>query len=266
MPPSPSCSARRLRSLDVSDQAFGIDIGGSGMKAAPVRLATGELADERLKILTPQPASPDTMTRVVAELVSHFGWQGHIGVTFPGVVRHGVVHSAANLDKSWIGVDADALFTAAAGSDVHVVNDADAAGLAEIRFGAGRDVAGVVIVLTFGTGIGSGLFVDGVLVPNTELGHLEIDGHDAEHKAAASAREREGLSWRDWAKRVDRYLEVVVALFSPSLIIVGGGASRKADKWIPHLDVGVEVVPAGLQNEAGIVGAALVGVLEKPLT
>jgi polyphosphate glucokinase len=248
------------------EHAFGIDIGGSGMKAAPVHLATGELTAPRLKILTPKPATPAAMAGVVSQLVDHFSWQGPVGVTFPGVVRRGVVSTAANVDKQWIGVDADALFTAACGSDVHVVNDADAAGLAEVRFGAGRAVAGVVLVLTFGTGIGSGLFVDGVLVPNTELGHLEVDGHDAERRAAASARDREGLSWKEWAKRVQRYLETVVALFSPALIIVGGGASRKADKWVPLLDVGVEIVPAALENEAGIVGAALVGALDRPLT
>jgi polyphosphate glucokinase len=248
------------------EQAFGIDIGGSGMKAAPVRLATGELTHDRFKILTPHPATPDAMAPVVAELVGHFDWEGPVGVTFPGVVRRGVAYSAANLDKSWIGVDADALFTEASGQEVHVVNDADAAGLAEVRFGAGRDVPGVVLVLTFGTGIGSGLFIDGVLVPNTELGHLEVDGKDAESRAAASAREREDLSWKDWAKRVQRYLETVVALFSPALIIVGGGASRKADKWVPLLDVGTEIVPAAMENEAGIVGAALVGALDRPLT
>jgi polyphosphate glucokinase len=248
------------------EQAFGIDIGGSGMKAAPVRIATGELTAERLKILTPQPATPTTMAPVVAELVDHFGWKGPVGVTFPGVVRHGVIRSAANLDKAWLGTDADALFTAASGQDVHLVNDADAAGLAEVRFGAGRGVPGVVLVLTFGTGIGSGMFIDGVLVPNTELGHLEVDGKDAERRAAASARDREDLSWKDWAQRVQRYLEVVVALFSPSLIIVGGGASRKADKWVPELDVGVEIVPAALENEAGIVGAALVGAMAHPIT
>jgi polyphosphate glucokinase len=239
------------------DQSFGIDIGGSGMKAAPVDLATGTLTAERHKILTPRPATPEAMAPVVAELVRHFDWSGPIGVTFPGVVRHGVVHSAANVDKAWLDTDADELFTKEVGTDVHVVNDADAAGLAEVRYGAGRDRRGVVLVLTFGTGIGSGLFVDGVLVPNTELGHIEVDGHDAESRAAASVREREDLSWRDWAKRVQRYLEAVVKLFSPELIIVGGGASRKADKWVPHLDVGTEIVPAALENEAGIVGAAL---------
>ena len=226
------------------EQAFGIDIGGSGMKAAPVDLVKGELADERFRIATPQPATSEAMADIVAQLVGHFAWSGPVGVTFPGVVRHGVIHSAANLDKSWVGVDADAVFTKAAGMDVHVVNDADAAGLAEVRYGAGRKRKGVVIVLTFGTGIGSGMFTDGVLVPNTELGHLEVDGHDAESKAAASAREREDLSWEDWAKRVERYLQVVVALFSPDLIIVGGGASKKADRWLPHIDVATEVVPA----------------------
>jgi len=244
--------------------AFGIDIGGSGMKAAPVDLASGTLTQERFKILTPKPATPDAMAPIVAEFVGHFDWRGPIGVTFPGVVRHGVVHSAANVDKSWLDTDADQLFTDAVGADVHVVNDADAAGLAEVRFGAGRDAKGVVIVLTFGTGIGSGMFVDGVLVPNTELGHLEIDGEDAEDKAAASARDREDLSWKDWAKRVQHYLERVVMLFSPSLIVVGGGASRKADKWVPLLDVGTKIVPAALANEAGIVGAALVGAMDRP--
>lgn len=248
------------------EHAFGIDIGGSGMKAAPVHLATGELVAERFKIETPQPATPAAMAPVVAELVAHFDWHGPIGVTFPGIVRRGVIHSAANVDKAWKNTDADALFTAAVGADVHVVNDADAAGLAEVRFGAGRGVPGVVIVLTFGTGIGSGMFIDGVLVPNTELGHLEIDGHNAESRAAASARDREDLTWKDWAKRVQRYLETVVGLFSPQLLIVGGGASRKADKWVPLLDVGVPIVPAALENQAGIVGAALVGASETPPT
>lgn len=249
-----------------SEPAFGIDIGGSGMKAAPVDLATGQLTAERFKILTPRPAAPDAMADVVAELVTNFGWTGPVGVAFPGVIRGGIARTAANLDKAWIGTDADALFTKASGCDVHVVNDADAAGLAEIRYGIGRERADVVIVLTFGTGIGSGLFVDGVLVPNTELGHLEIDGHDAENKAAASARDREDLSWKDWSERVERYLRTVVMLFSPALIIVGGGASRKAEKWLPHVDVDCEVVPAAMANEAGIVGAALVGTLPRPIT
>ena len=181
---------------------FGIDIGGSGMKAAPVDLSTGELRDERYRIDTPQPATPEAMALVVKELVDHFSWTGPIGAAMPTVVRHGVVYSAANIDESWIGTDADALFTAATGCDVAVINDADAAGVAEMTFGAGRGRNGVVIVLTFGTGIGSGLFVDGHLVPNTELGHIEIDGLDAEARAAASARKRDDLSWEQWAARV----------------------------------------------------------------
>jgi len=236
------------------------------MKAAPVDLSTGTLSDDRYKIATPRPALPEAMADVVCRLLDHFGHGGRVGVAFPGVIRQGTTLSAANLDPSWIGTDVDALFTETSGREVHVVNDADAAGLAEIRYGAGRDRAGVVLVLTFGTGIGSGLFVDGVLVPNTELGHLELDGKDAEKRAAASARDREQLSWEEWARRVEHYLRYVVRLFTPSLIIVGGGASRKADKWLPHIDVDCEVVPAALTNEAGIVGAAIVGSLDKPLT
>jgi polyphosphate glucokinase len=247
-------------------QSFGIDIGGSGMKAAPVDLGTGELLAERYKILTPKPATPERMAEVVAELVKHFGWNGPLGVAFPGVVRRGVIYSAANVDASWIGTDADALFTKASGQEVHVVNDADAAGLAELGYGAGRDRAGTVIVLTFGTGIGSGLFRHGVLVPNSELGHVEIDGHDAEQRAAARARDRENLGWREWAARVERYLRTIEKLLSPDLIIVGGGASRKADKWLPHIDIDTELVAAALTNEAGIVGAALVGALPEPIT
>jgi polyphosphate glucokinase len=243
---------------------FGIDIGGSGMKAAPVDVGTGRLTTERYRVETPQPATPQAMAGIVAQLVEHHEWGGPVGVAFPAVIRRGVAHSAANIDRSWIGTDVDALFTEASDRDVHVVNDADAAGLAEMRYGAGADRDGVVIVLTFGTGIGSGFFVDGTLVPNTELGHLELDGHDAERRAAASARERHGLSWTSWAGHVERYLRHIVSLFSPDLIIVGGGASRKADKWLPHIDVAAEVVPAALSNEAGIVGAALVGLAHEP--
>jgi polyphosphate glucokinase len=237
---------------------FGIDIGGTGMKAAPVDLATGELLDDRYRIDTPQPATPEAMALVVKELVAHFSWSGPIGAAMPTVVRHGVAHSAANIDESWIGTDADALFTAATGCDVAVINDADAAGVAEMRFGAGRGRDGVVIVLTFGTGIGSGLFVDGRLVPNTELGHIEIDGLDAEARAAASARKRDDLSWEQWAARVNRYLVEIVKLFSPELIIFGGGASKRADNWVHFLDVDSELAVASMANNAGIVGAALI--------
>lgn len=237
---------------------FGVDIGGSGMKAAIVDLDTGHLVSERLRTPTPKPATPEAMAKVVAGLVHDHAWTDSIGVGFPGIVRHGVVHLAANVDESWVGVDADRVFTEAAGVDVAMVNDADAAGLAEMQWGAGRDVDGVVVVLTFGTGIGSGLFVDGTLVPNTELGHLELDGRDAETYAAASVREREGIGWDQWAPRVERYLRHVEMLFSPDLFIVGGGASKSADRWLPTISIDTPIVPAAMANNAGIAGAALV--------
>jgi polyphosphate glucokinase len=244
--------------MDLGEQVgFGIDIGGTGMKAAPVDLLTGELVGDRYRIDTPQPATPAAMAEVVSELVAHFDWKGPLGVAFPAVVRNGVVHSAANISDEWIGVDAAEVFGTASGRGVYVLNDADAAGVAEMRFGAGRGRDGVVIVLTFGTGIGSGFFVNGHLAANSELGHLEVDGVDAELRAAASARGRDGLSWEDWAGRVQRYLTEVVKLFSPELIVVGGGASKKPDKWLPHIDVGVEIAVASMANSAGIVGAAL---------
>lgn len=228
------------------------------MKAAVVDTSTGELLTERFRIDTPKPATPAAMADVVVELTAHHGWTGSVGCAFPAVVRDGVVGSAANIDESWLDVDADQVFTDALAADVHMINDADAAGLAEMRFGVGRDRPGVVMVLTFGTGIGSGLFVDGVLVPNTELGHLELDGYDAEVRAAASARERDDLSWKKWAQRVERYLQHVEALFSPDLFIVGGGASKRAEKWLPDISIATEIVPAAMQNNAGIVGAALI--------
>jgi polyphosphate glucokinase len=239
-------------------KALGIDIGGTGMKAAPVDLDTGALTADRYKIATPQPATPEAMAKVVHRLVEHFDWRGKVGVAFPTVVRNGIARSAANIDPVWIGTDIDRVFTDASGCAVHVINDADAAGLAEMRYGAGRNRAGVVIMLTFGTGIGSGMFIDGQLVPNTELGHLYLDGAEAEHRAAAIVRERQELSWKDWGRRVHRYLEHVEFLFSPDLFIVGGGVSRKADKWLPFVDIETEIVAATLENEAGIVGAALV--------
>lgn len=240
-----------------SETAFGIDIGGTGIKAAPVDLITGRLAGERLRIDTPRPSTPGQVAAAVDELVVRHGWTGPVGICMPSVVQHGVVRTAANIDESWIGTDADELFSEAIGQPVAIVNDADAAGVAEMRWGAGRDRDGVVICLTFGTGIGSGMFVDGVLVPNTELGHLELDGHDAETRASAKARDREHLSWQDWAGRVAHYLRHVDFLFSPDLIILGGGVSRKPEKWVPHLDIGCELVVAELANSAGIAGAAL---------
>ncbi len=242
---------------DAPPTGLGVDIGGTGMKAAIVDLSSGVLCTPRLRIDTPQPATPEAMAGVVHELVTHFSWTSPAGVGFPAVVRNGVVGSAANIDASWIDVDADALFTRSAGVEVHMINDADAAGVAEMRFGAGKGREGVVMMLTFGTGIGSGLFIDGVLVPNTELGHLELDGVDAETRAAASARKRDDLSWSAWAKRVQTYLRHVERLFSPDLFIVGGGASKQADQWLPKVTIDTEIVPAQMANNAGIVGAAL---------
>jgi polyphosphate glucokinase len=236
---------------------LGIDIGGTGIKGAPVDTESGALLDERIRILTPQPATPDGIAEVVAEVAQHFDWSAAIGAAFPAVVREGVVGSAANIDAAWIGTDASALLGDATGMSVTVVNDADAAGIAEMKFGAGRDRHGTVLMTTLGTGIGSALFVEGTLVPNTEFGHLQIRGKDAEHRASEIAREREGLSWKHWAKRLNEYFGALESLLSIDLIIIGGGVSKKHEKFVPLLETRAEVVPAELFNEAGIVGAAL---------
>jgi polyphosphate glucokinase len=238
-------------------QGFGVDIGGSGIKGGLVDLDKGELIGERVRIETPQPSLPDPVYAVVAEIVEQFGWTERIGVTFPGVMRDGVAHTAANVDKSWIGTDVDAGLSQLIPGDVETLNDADAAGMAEMRYGAGRGQRGVVLMLTFGTGIGSALFTDGHLVPNTEFGHIQVDGEDGERRASAAAREREDLGYPDWARRVDRYLDVLESGLWCDLIIVGGGVSKKAHKWVPLLSTRTRVVPAELQNDAGIVGAAL---------
>jgi len=240
---------------------LGIDIGGSGIKAATVDVTTGTLTTPRVKVATPRPALPDPIAEAVAGLVAGFGWAGPTGVAFPGVVIGGVTYTAANLDQAWVGLDARALFTKATGLTLSMLNDADAAGMAEMKFGAGRGEQGTVLMLTFGTGIGSALFTDGVLVPNTELGHIEIHGKDAEERASERAREVQNLSWGKWASRVDEYLTHVEALVSPSLFIIGGGISRKADKFIPLLtSVRARIVPAALHNNAGVVGAAMAAV------
>ncbi|GGK90454.1 polyphosphate glucokinase [Sphaerisporangium melleum] len=237
---------------------LGIDIGGSGIKGAPVDTVAGALTQERLRIPTPVPSAPDAVAEVVRQIAEHFAWTGPVGVTFPGVVVEGQTRTAANVDRGWIGLDARGLFSRATGLPVAVLNDADAAGVAEARFGAGLGRRGLVLVLTFGTGIGSALIMDGVLVPNTEFGHIEIDGHEAEHRASDHAREKHDLGWEEWAKRVQKYLEHMRALLSPSLIVIGGGVSKKADKFLHHIDLpGTPVVPARLLNEAGIIGAAL---------
>ncbi|MEF9906108.1 polyphosphate--glucose phosphotransferase [Streptomyces sp. P9-A2] len=241
-------------------QIFGVDIGGSGIKGAPVDLDKGDLARERCKVLTPQPSTPDAVADGVKEVVDHFGWTGPVGVTFPGVVTDGTtIRSAANVDKSWVDTDARVLLgDRLGGLPVTVVNDADAAGVAEMHFGAAKGRRGTVILLTFGTGIGSAVFVDGVLVPNTELGHLELHGHEAEKRASSKAREDHELTWEHWAHRVQKYLAHVEMLFSPELFVIGGGVSRKSEKFLPHIEgIKAEIVPAQLQNNAGIVGAAM---------
>ncbi|MER6911459.1 polyphosphate--glucose phosphotransferase [Streptomyces sp. NPDC000594] len=238
---------------------FGVDIGGSGIKGAPVDLDRGDLTQERHKVLTPHPATPEAVADGVAEVVGHFGWSGPVGITFPGVVTGGVTRTAANVDKGWVDRDAASLLSQRLGGvEVTLLNDADAAGVAEMTFGAGRGRKGTVMMLTLGTGIGSALFIDGRLVPNTELGHLELHGHEAEKHASTKAKEDQELSWTHWARRVQKYLAHLEMLFSPELFIIGGGVSRKADKFLPHIEgVRAEIVPAELQNNAGIVGAAM---------
>lgn len=240
---------------------LGIDIGGSGIKGNLVNPADGTLIAERFKIETPVPSIPEAVAKVVSEMADHFEYRGRIGSTFPAIVKNGVTLSAANVDPSWIGCDAAALFSQVSGREVLVVNDADAAGVAEMIVGAGRGHAGTVILLTFGTGIGSAVFNKGVLLPNTEFGHLEFSGHaPVEDWAAARVKDDENLSWKAWAGRVDRLLHHLSQLFSPDLFILGGGVSRRWEKWSGHLTVPVETVPAALRNEAGIVGAAILAV------
>jgi polyphosphate glucokinase len=239
-------------------QILGVDIGGTGIKVAPVDVATGKLLADRVKVPTPRPAEPDAIADVVARLSAGFGWKGPAGITFPGVIADGVTRTAANLDPAWIGLDGRALFGKATGLQVSLINDADAAGLAEMKFGAGAGHKGVVLMLTLGTGIGSALFIDGILVPNTEFGHIEIRGKDAETRASEHAKELHDLSWESWAERVDEYLKHMEALLSPALFIIGGGISRKSDKFVPLLTgLTAQVVPAALHNDAGIVGAAM---------
>ena len=234
----------------------GIDVGGSGIKGAPVDLRTGQLVRERERLPTPQPSTPEAVVGVVAELLRETP-PGRVGVTLPSVVVDGTALTAANIDPSWVGTDVRALLRSATGREAVVVNDADAAGLAEVRFGAAAGVAGTVLVVTLGTGIGSALFRDGALVPNTELGHLELDGAEAEARASDAARKREDLSWEDWARRLQRYLEHVDLLLRPDLVVLGGGVSKKSAQWLPLLDVRPPLVLAALRNDAGIVGAAL---------
>lgn len=250
--------------LIVPTLAFGIDIGGSGMKGAPVDLTTGKFAASKLRIPTPETRSPSEMIEVVGQLIDHFDVPGDlpVGVTFPGIIRQGVIGSAANLDKSWVGLELARLVADRTGHHTTIVNDADAAGFAEVGFGAARGRLGTVLVLTLGTGIGSALIHNGILVPNTELGHLEIDGYNAESRAASSIKDREGLSYADWALRLQRYLDVVEFLFSPDLIVIGGGVSKDHEEFLPLLQTQAALVPADLRNKAGIIGAALLAAQE----
>jgi polyphosphate glucokinase len=237
---------------------FGIDFGGSGIKGAPVDLDRGEFTAERVRIKTPERSTPEAVADVIAELYDRFpAVTGPVGVAVPGIVRSGVVRSAANIDPSWVGTDADCLFSERLGVDVRVLNDADAAGLGEVRYGAAVGRRGLVILTTLGTGVGSAIVYDGVLVPNSELGHLEVEGRAAERSAANSVREEEGLSWEAWAERLETFYRHLERLFSPDLFVVGGGVSKHVDEFLPHVDVETPIVPAKLRNRAGIVGAAL---------
>ena len=238
-------------------EILGVDIGGSGIKGAPVNIEKGVLADKRYRIPTPQPSVPEAVAKVVADLAKHFDWQGPIGCTFPAVIKKGVAYSAANVDDSWISTNGEQVIAGQTGCPVRLINDADAAGIAEMQFGAGLGKNGVVIVLTFGTGIGSAIFVNGELVPNTEFGHMEIRGKDAEDRAADRIRKAKDLSWEEWAERVNEFLVRMENLFSPDLFIIGGGVSKKHDKFLPYLKTQAEIVPAQLRNEAGIIGAAM---------
>jgi polyphosphate glucokinase len=238
---------------------FGIDVGGSGIKGAPVDTQTGELVAERIRVKTPRPATPEAIVATAVEVVRGSGWDGPVGCGFPAVVKDGVVRTAANIDKAAIGFDLQGRLEQELGNPVRVINDGDAAGLAEMRWGAGRGIEGVVLMLTLGTGIGTSLFVEGRLVPNTELGHIEIRGKDAEHRASDSARKREDLSWREYAERLDEYLHRIEDLLWPDLIVIGGGISKKSERFLPHLTARTRVVPAQMLNEAGIAGAALAG-------
>ena len=238
-------------------EVLGVDIGGSGIKGAPVDVNKGEFARDRLRFPTPEPSTPAAVADVTAEIASHFQWKGPIGCTFPAVIKRGIAYSAANVDKSWIGTNGEALIAERTGCQVLLLNDADAAGIAEMRFGAGMGRKGVVIILTLGTGIGSAIFTGGVLLPNTEFGHMEIRGKDAEHRASARIRKEKDLGWKKWAVYVNEFLHRMEVLFSPDLFIIGGGVSRRHEKFLPLLEARAEIIPARLENRAGIIGAAL---------
>ncbi|WP_303924792.1 polyphosphate--glucose phosphotransferase [Draconibacterium sediminis] len=238
-------------------EVLGIDFGGSGIKGAIVDTKTGELVTERHRIETPQPATPDAVAEVMAELTEHFNWKGKVGVGVPAVVKNGVMLTAANIDNSWIGQEVNKKLSEKTGCEVECVNDADAAGIAEIHFGAGAKEKGMVFLLTVGTGIGTVIFIDKHLVPNLELGHLEFKGKTIERYSADSVRKRKDLSWEEWGKRFNNALDYYDRMFNPNLFIVGGGVSKKMDKFEEYINVDTPVVPAEMENNAGIIGAAL---------
>jgi len=237
---------------------MGIDVGGSGIKGVPVNLETGAFVGERYRLPTPEKAKPDDVAKTVADLVKHFDWSGLVGVGFPAVIRNGTALTAANIHNSWIETNAEQLFGEATGCPIYVLNDGDAAGMAEMRFGVGQQrQKGVAIMITIGTGLGTALFVDGKLVPNTELGHIEIRGKDAEKRATDAARQKKDMSWEKWGSKFNEYLTYMERLFWPDLFILGGGISKLSHKFLPYITVRTEVVAAKLLNQAGIIGAAL---------
>ncbi len=243
----------------MSATAIGIDIGGTGIKGAIVDVASGELVTDRKKLATPDGGQPDDILDTVMELFEEFGEvdpQTPVGVCFPAIIINGCTMSAANISKKWIGLEAEKMFEKKLGRAIHFVNDADAAGVAEARYGAAVGAKGLTILTTLGTGIGSAMLFDGELIPNSELGHLQLDGREAEKLASTSAKEKEDLSWEEWAARLQRYYEHLELLFSPDLILVGGGISKSSEKFLPLLDLRTPIKPATLRNNAGIVGAA----------
>jgi polyphosphate glucokinase len=237
---------------------LGIDIGGTGIKGAPVDTIEGQLLEERFRLLTPQPSTPEAVSAAIGEIARHFNWTGKIGCGYPGVIKEGVVMTAANVNRAWIGVNGAALVEQATQCETRFVNDADAAGMAELQFGSARGHKGVVMMITVGTGIGTALFVNGHLLPNTEFGHLQVRGKDAEHRASERVRVEKELSWKSWAKRLDEYLLYMDTLFWPDLIIIGGGVSKNFAKFVPYLTLHAKLVPAHFLNDAGILGAALI--------
>lgn len=241
-------------------EMLGIDIGGSGIKGAMVDTAAGDFLTDRLRVPTPQPSKPKPVSNVVKQIVRHFDWHGPIGCTFPAVVQRGVTLTASNVHEDWIGADAKSMLEKRTGNPVAVLNDADAAGIAEMKFGAGRDRSGLVIILTLGTGIGSAIFINGQLLPNTEFGHLKIRGEIAEHRSSDRARQLKGYSWKKWGKQLSEYLRYMEFLFTPDLFIIGGGVSKQYQKFFPHISCQTEIAPAQLRNRAGIVGAAMAAV------